>query len=348
MTDGAVSAVPPITTQPCHPSERFFGGGDEILALLTLLPAREIAKLRAVSASLCATVDAFIDELVAERGLRCRTRGHCRLHEMARLERAILFEDFGPGWRARWQDGPTAQGVEYVRYEHIEVREISALRSAAPDLELAPAHFLSIRGGGIMNFNGLFHRFAAPVKPRRISFLARVSARARERTFANVFLSAGPLPHGARAPVHTFYTPGGGSGPPEPSDLFTVLIDLTRVRGAPHGESSGGPKVIGAVWLPTGNTTDLVDGHNRDDSAWRQVELALDWELGTLSTAVRALPLRDGAHVAEPAFGGEFLTPEVAGGFMHMYLFTWSWQLGGVGASARIGEIQLADLWLDS
>lgn len=330
---------------PPDPSERFFGGGDEILALLTLLPAREVAKMRAVSATLRVMVDAFIDELVVERGWRCRALGQRRLCEMARFERAILFEDFGFGWRARWKDGPTAQGVGDVRYEHIEVREMRELRDDAPELELAPVHFLSIRGGGMMNFNGLYKSFATPVKPRRLSFLARASERSNHRTFANVFLSSGPLPHGAREPVPTFYMSGAGQGPPEPPDLFTVLIDLMRRPGAQE-ERSGASKIVGAVWLPTGAGENLLDADHRHDRAWRQIELTFDWAAGTLRTDVRALPLRDGASRAPPR-ACRFLTPDVAGGFTHVYLFTWSWRQGATGARAQCSEIQLADLWLE-
>jgi hypothetical protein len=125
--------------------------------------------------------------------------------------------------------------------------------------------------------------------------------------------------------------------------LFTILIDLMQ----PEAEDArGAPKIVGAVWLPTGAGENLLDADHRHDRAWRQIELTFDWAAGTLRTDVRALPLRDGASRAPPR-ACRFLTPDVAGGFTHVYLFTWSWRQGATGARAQCSEIQLADLWLE-
>jgi hypothetical protein len=65
----------------------------------------------------------------------------------------------------------------------------------------------------------------------------------------------------------------------------------------------------------------------------------------------RAAGCEDGVAPAEAEPDGaeppavEFRTRAVAGGFTHLYLFTWAWRQGG--ASAQPGEIQLADLWLE-
>ncbi|KAG8462244.1 hypothetical protein KFE25_012064 [Diacronema lutheri] len=358
---------------------RFFEG-DEVLALLRVLPAREVARLRAVSVQLRSAVDAFTPELVTARGARVRARGCARLRELDREERAVLHEDFGPGWRERWRDGPTLQGSGGARYEFLGVRE-------EPDGAGPTRAYLSMRAGGVMNFNGLYHAFPRPVKPRRIAFSARVGARCDERAFANVFFSAAPAPHGLREPMPFFYR----GEQPEPPDLFTVLLDL---RQAAAGESPPPLRVgpaghcvepIGELWLPTGQSVRLTahrahrGARSRALDDWVRLELDFDWHMGLVtrcSTQLAADEIRGaapGPPLAEPSAhapgtavaadavasrllgllrvnralgegaGIPFVTPAVALGFTHVFLFVWAEAEQLHGKS----DVHISDLWVE-
>lgn len=274
-----------------------------ILAVLLALPAKEIAKLRAVSSKLRAAIDAYTAELLVARAIRSSARGHVRLRDIDRRERALFHEDFGPGWRARWRDGPTAQGVNDARYEHLEVRSEQNREGGGV---AGPPSFLSISGGGTMNFNGVYHSFAQPVKPRRISFCARVPSRCAERAYANVFFSSsGAGPHGAREPMPTFWL----SEHPEPEDLFSALLDLQEQPAAPTPRDER-DELVGQLWLPNGIAAELRAPRARPAPGrrearaldqWARIEIELDWDANVLTTRV----VRPAAGApAEGAAGG--------------------------------------------
>lgn len=294
-----------------------FFESDEVLDLLVVLPARDIAKLRAVNTHLRTAIDEFIDELLAVRGVCSRTTGIERLREMDRHERALFHEDFGFGWRLRWRDGPTAQGINGAVYESIETRD-----ERPPPDELCvrgactadwPRSYVSLRGGGAMNFNGLYRGFEQPVMPRRISFCVRVPSRCTERAFANVFFSSAPLAHGERAPVPVFFL----AQRPEPEDLFTVLLDLKHIQtpddDAPPPRPEG-DEVIGQLWLPTGIAAELrarrpppaARAHENALDGWARVELELDWAKGLVTP--RVVRLADGAAPATSTGGASAST----------------------------------------
>lgn len=318
-----------------------FFARDEVLGLLLLLSARELAKLRAVCASLRASVDAFTDEIVRVREHRCSEEGAMRLREMARQERAFFFEDFAPGWRERWHDGPTVAGAGGVRYECIE-----AARLDTP----SPRHCLRVRGGGLMNFNGVYHSFSRPIRPRAISLRVRVAERTPRRAFANFFLSAGEAP---LKDLAVFYM----GRPPQPRDLFSVLVDLATPL-PPRIWARPPRPMLGYVWLPSSQVHTLeldesaaagggggqgggggsggrrVWGRVRPaqlGSSWVTLHLSLDWAADQLSVRVDDGLGGVGACAPKP-----FVVPEIAHGFTHLYLFNWC--SGPVGEAGASGE----------
>jgi len=109
----------------------------------------------------------------------------------------------------------------------------------------ASATSLSLRGGGPMNFNGVFRPLRAssePLKPKMISFKFRVEERSRVgRAFCNFFLSSVPVPY---KDLETFWL----SRPPRPADLFSCLMN---VSGDERAEG------IAEMWLPSGKRVEL-------------------------------------------------------------------------------------------
>mmetsp|Transcript_49394 Transcript_49394/g.113131 ORF Transcript_49394/g.113131 Transcript_49394/m.113131 type:complete len:330 (-) Transcript_49394:111-1100(-) len=81
----------------------------------------------------------------------------------------------------------------------------SPMGEASELIESLPRHFVSLRGGGPMNFNGLFRAFDSPLRPRKITFCTRVVARCNCRAFANVFFSSGPVAYGETEEVFFFF-----------------------------------------------------------------------------------------------------------------------------------------------
>ena len=228
---------------------------------------------------------------------------------------------------------------------------------------------LRLHGGWRMNFSGLMHSFAKPVRPQRISYAVKVATPCSQRSFFNVFFSSAP---NAYADQPVFYA-GSPAHPPQPHDVFSLLLDT---------QASGG-QTSQMLWLPSGynaaGTADFMTNGMKGNltvGEWHRVVLELDWSNERLMGFVDGVPLSlltMGHTAAEAGVESPHLFPfgphkhlrrrhavadedpehaaergrvvsEMREGFRHLYLFTW---LENADDDDDVPDVHIADLWVE-
>eukprot|EP00656_Telonema_subtile_P040209 TRINITY_DN45273_c0_g1_i1.p1 TRINITY_DN45273_c0_g1~~TRINITY_DN45273_c0_g1_i1.p1 ORF type:complete len:324 (+),score=65.41 TRINITY_DN45273_c0_g1_i1:106-1077(+) len=186
------------------------------------------------------------------------------------------------------------------------------------------SHCLQLCGGAQMNFNGIYHRFKRPIRPRHISYKFCARSVSQMRGFCNFYLSGCPDLY-EDCPVFWL------GQPPEPRELFTCLMSARQTQ--PH-----------MAWLPSGRCVTLesqpleeeAEPSTRWNYDWHQVDIELDWH----------------ACVADFKFDGRVCEKDVPfcfqndptpiqDGFYYLYLFTW------VEQSATDTDFRIADIWFE-
>mmetsp|Transcript_49409 Transcript_49409/g.113176 ORF Transcript_49409/g.113176 Transcript_49409/m.113176 type:complete len:170 (+) Transcript_49409:25-534(+) len=166
----------------------------------------------------------------------------------------------------------------------------------------------------------------------------------------------------------TFYL----ANPPEPEDLFTVLIDLQK-RPTPTPNlfhtfaMETAREDSGQVWYPTGlsaalsmhvsnpalvfanedyslkNAAPARAADSDDRLKWLRVSLELDWEAGNAVATVEPLFKGEQGLPPQPSRARvPFLAPSIENGFRFMYLFVWA-----EGGMLPPSEVHISDLWLE-
>ena len=115
-----------------------------------------------------------------------------------------------------------------------------------------------------MNFSGCYQKFFPPIRPTRISFSVRVEAGCQTRSFFNVFFSSAAH---AYSGLSAFYA-GTPAVPPEPSDVFSFLVDT---QNGENVEETNKPM----LWLPSGEVACWSGGLAFGE--WHRVCLELSW-----------------------------------------------------------------------
>ena len=260
--------------------------------------------------------------------------------------------------------------------------------------ERPPRRSLRLHGGWRMNFSGAFYEFQAPIQPTRISFAFQLRTPCPGRAFFNVFFSSAterysdeavfyagtsatlparvlptcPFPHAVcPLPIPHAPSPAGNSHHhPQPSDVFSVLFDVSKAD-PPHSASHS------MVWLPSGHNLHLTLPHSEAAAgdgggygghectlAWHRVVLELSWADMRLHAFV------GGERAAGPP-NGTYFGPHLAliararqgqpaarrtvrslmRGFTRLFLFTWlDGALNGAVAE-EAPDVRIADLWID-
>eukprot|EP00939_MAST-03C_sp_MAST-3C-sp1_P001994 g1994.t1 len=126
----------------------------------------------------------------------------------------------------------------YRAPEYIVVN-ISDIRIA--NVPWASTHELRLRGGGKMNFNGIYRRLERRFQQGMISFKYRIVSSANARGYFNFFLSSVEDPY---KDLDTFWL----ARPPRPADTFTCLMSV-------HGGIE-----TAECWLPSGLRVVLSGG----------------------------------------------------------------------------------------
>jgi hypothetical protein len=222
---------------------------------------------------------------------------------------------------------------------------------------------LQMHGGWRMNFSGVVHSFAQPIRPRRISYAVRLGASCTSRSFFNFFLSSAPAPYADEA---VFYA-GNDAFPPTPFDVFTLLLDTKCDEGQSWP----------MLWLPSGDNGEA--GAGLEIGKWHRVQMEFDWEECTESDESTTefpssvLCFLDGQpmHGAPHTAAGELLPfgphpsvlrlardPQVSeaerqraqstvrqlrAGFTRLFLFTWLED----PSSEDVPDVAISDLWIE-